>query len=80
MFAGVARTLVYDNLRSAVLERAGHRDSVSSALARARRALSFCPAAVYARRAAMRRARSSAKFNTSAMRSLPRGRLPMSTI
>ena len=37
-FRACARTLVYDNLRSAVLERAGHRDSVSSAPARARRA------------------------------------------
>ena len=40
-----------------------------------RRALSFRPAAVHARAGRMKRARSSAKSNTCAMRSLRRGRL-----
>jgi len=50
-FGGVARTLVYDNLRSAVLERQGSaiRFHPRPSAARARRPLSLCPAAPYPR-------------------------------
>ena len=45
---GSARTLVYDNLRSAVLDRRGNGHSVSPPPARAGGALSLCAPALYA--------------------------------
>ena len=57
-----------------------HRDSLSSAAARARRPLSLRAAARARRGAPMRRARSSARSSTCATPSLRRAPLPTSTI
>ena len=59
---GIARTLVYDNLRSAVLDRAGTAIRFSSAAPGTRRALSLRAATVYRPAAPMRRGKSSGRF------------------
>ena len=60
-FPGVARTLVYDNLRSAVLERAGQRDSVSSAAARSSPGIITSPRGRVRPAARTRRGKSSGR-------------------
>ena len=75
-FGGVPRALLYDNLKTAVLERAGRPHSLPSPPARARRPLPLRPQAVRAVRGATRRAGSSARSATCANPSSPRARSP----
>jgi transposase len=76
-FAGAARTLVYDNLRSAVLERQGTAIRFHPRLLELAGHYHFAPRPCTPGRGNEKG--KSDKFNTSAMRSLPRAPLSTST-
>jgi transposase len=78
-FQGVARTLVYDNLRSAVLERAGTAIRFHPRLLELAGHYHFAPRPCTPGRA-NERGKSNARFTTSGRPSLPLARLSMSRI
>ena len=75
-----ARTLVYDNLRSAVLEHQGSTIGFMPRLLDLARPLWLCPTALSTSAAGIDGEESNTQFRISARAFLPHGPLPMSTI